>query len=64
MAGAGSTARTGVPARHLPNQLNDSNPASHDEATRLRKLLALCSHLSALAAQDADLDAVARVLAG
>src|SRR5258708_32454727 len=62
MANAGSTARTGIPDRHSPNQQNDSSPASPEEATRLRKLLALCSHLSALAAQDADLDSVVRVL--
>ena len=61
MAGAGSPMRA-APTPQFPGRSNSTTPASHDEATRLRKLVALCSHLSALAAQDADLAAVAMVL--
>ncbi|HEY0577047.1 MAG TPA: hypothetical protein VGD73_23330 [Pseudonocardia sp.] len=61
MAGAGSPIRSAATTQ-FPGQPDGTIPAARDEAIRLRKLVALCSHLSALAGQDADLAAVARVL--
>ncbi|HTF49652.1 MAG TPA: helix-turn-helix domain-containing protein [Pseudonocardia sp.] len=61
MAGAGSPIRSAA-ATQFPGQPDGTIPAAREETARLRKLVALCSHLSALAGQDADLAAVARVL--
>ena len=61
MAGARSPIRPAATTQ-FPEQPDAAIPTAHEEAARLRKLVALCSHLSALAGQDADLAAVAQVL--
>ena len=64
MATAGSPT---TPARRQPAPagpaLAGPPPASQDEARRLRKLVAMCSHLSALASQTTDLVPIVEFLA-
>jgi PucR family transcriptional regulator, purine catabolism regulatory protein len=69
MATAGSPT---TPARPKPAQAGPAPagpapggpvPASQDEARRLRKLVAMCSHLSALASQTTDLVPIVEFLA-
>jgi hypothetical protein len=61
---SGGSARSTEP--HLSRPYADSagqRVNSRDEAVLLRKIVAMCSHLSALASQDVDLAGIARFLA-
>jgi hypothetical protein len=63
MATAGSPTTPARPKPQTPRLPAGPSPASQDEARRLRKLVAMCSHLSALASQTTDLVPIVEFLA-
>jgi hypothetical protein len=63
MATTGSPASSSRAELRTARSADEPGSATHDEATLLGKLVAMCSHLSALASQTTDLVPIVEFLA-